>query len=226
MKSMSTIKASIGVVTGLLCTVAVLQSCKSDPNSPGIEYMPDMYRSPSYETYGVSPITEDGAVAMQPVEGSIPMGADNLPYPFPNTAEGYEAAGVSLKNPIAYSENVLAEGKELYTNFCKHCHGKKGAGDGAVAKNPKWPGPPPAYDSENLKNLPEGKIFHSITYGKGLMGSHASQISKSDRWKIVHYVQSLQGKEVSENAAEEVVEESEATVEEVASNNESEETTE
>ena len=44
-----------------------------------------------------------------------------------------------------------------------------------------------------IKNLPEGKIFHSITYGKGLMGQHASQLTAEERWKLVYYVQKLQG---------------------------------
>jgi hypothetical protein len=44
-----------------------------------------------------------------------------------------------------------------------------------------------------LKNLPEGKIFHSITYGKGLMGAHNSLLSQEERWKLVYYVQKLQG---------------------------------
>jgi hypothetical protein len=44
-----------------------------------------------------------------------------------------------------------------------------------------------------LKNLPEGKIFHTLTYGKGTMGSHASQLTQEERWKLVFYVQKLQG---------------------------------
>ena len=35
-----------------------------------------------------------------------------------------------------------------------------------------------------------------MTYGKGLMGSHASQLTKEERWKVVYYVQHLQGKEL------------------------------
>jgi hypothetical protein len=31
-----------------------------------------------------------------------------------------------------------------------------------------------------------------MTYGKGLMGSHASQLSQEERWKLVYYVQKLQ----------------------------------
>ena len=30
-------------------------------------------------------------------------------------------------------------------------------------------------------------------YGKGMMGSHASQLSKEERWKVIRYVQTLQG---------------------------------
>ena len=43
-----------------------------------------------------------------------------------------------------------------------------------------------------LKNITEGHIFHVITYGKGLMWPHGSQISPEDRWKIAKYVKTLQ----------------------------------
>ena len=82
------------------------------------------------------------------------------------------------------------DGEVLYGKFCIHCHGATGAGDGKVGG--KLPGPPPAYNGA-LKNLPEGKIFHTLTYGKGTMGSHASQLTQEERWKLVFYVQKLQG---------------------------------
>jgi hypothetical protein len=34
-------------------------------------------------------------------------------------------------------------------------------------------------------------------YGKGVMGSHASQLNYDERWKIVRYVLQLRGEEVS-----------------------------
>ena len=83
-----------------------------------------------------------------------------------------------------------ATGKELYARFCDHCHGDKGDGDGPVVNNGGHP-PPGAY-SGALKDLPEGKIFHVITYGKGMMGSHASQLNKEERWLVVQYVKYLQ----------------------------------
>lgn len=185
------------VITGVI----LLNSCKSDPNSPGWEYMPDMYRSPSYETYGENQMYADGMEARKPVMNTIPRGEDNLPYPYPNTFEGYEAAGAELKNPLAKSDENMAKGKEMYMRFCVHCHGKKGKGDGTVPTNSEYPNPP-AYDG-GLKDLPEGKMFHTLTYGKNLMGSHASQLTKTERWQIIMHVQTLQGKkeEVKEETA-------------------------
>lgn len=177
-----------GILAAVL--VAGFTSCgKKDPNSPGIEYMPDMYRSPSVEYYGSQVVNGDTLYsAMLPVKGSIARGY--LPYVYPNTPDGYEAAGLYLKNPIPYSEKVEKEGEVLYGKFCVHCHGASGQGDGKVGG--KLPGPPPAYNGP-LKNLPEGKIFHTITYGKNSMGSHASQLTQEERWKLVYYVQKLQG---------------------------------
>jgi hypothetical protein len=31
-------------------------------------------------------------------------------------------------------------------------------------------------------------MFHTITYGKGLMGAHAPQLNKEERWKLVHFI--------------------------------------
>ncbi len=171
--------------------VAGFTSCgKKDVNSPGTEFMPDMYRSPSVEVYGTSTFNGDTVYSTKfmPVKGTIARGY--IPYAYANTPEGYEQAGLYLKNPIAMSDAVMKDAEKLYGYYCTHCHGAAGGGDGKVGA--KLPGAPPAYNG-TLKNLPEGKIFHSITYGKGLMGNHASILTQEERWKLVHYVQKLQG---------------------------------
>jgi mono/diheme cytochrome c family protein len=170
--------------------VAGFTSCgKKEVNSPGFEYMPDMYRSPSIEVYGTHVIDGDTINnAMLPVKGTISRGY--IPYAYPNTVDGYEQAGLNLKNPLVYSEAIEKEGEVLYGKFCVHCHGATGAGDGKVGL--KLPGPPPAYNAA-LKDLPAGKIFHTMTYGKNSMGSHASQLTQEERWKLVYFVQKLQG---------------------------------
>jgi mono/diheme cytochrome c family protein len=176
--------------TFVVMLVAGFTSCgKKDANSPGFEFMPDMYRSPSVENYGTYIIGDDTLnSAMLPVKGTIARGY--IPYVYPNTVEGYEQAGLYLKNPLALTPQVEKDGEVLFGKFCIHCHGATGAGDGKVAA--KLPGPPPAYNGP-LKNLPEGKIFHSITYGKNSMGNHASLLNTQERWTLVHYVQKLQG---------------------------------
>jgi mono/diheme cytochrome c family protein len=135
--------------------------------------------------------------ARLPAVGTIPFSADpakaqfNMPYPYPNTVEGYEAAGLGLKSPIAMTAETVEQGKVIYVKFCQHCHGEKGEGDGGVVKNGNYP-QPPSYTGP-LKDLPEGKIFHSLVYGKNIaMGSHASQLNKEERWLVTHYVKYLQ----------------------------------
>ncbi|HRD39374.1 MAG TPA: cytochrome c [Bacteroidia bacterium] len=182
---------SIYIGVALATLVIGFASCgKKDANSPGVEFAPDMYRSPSVEVYGTSVFNGDTIYSQQflPVKGTIARGY--MPYVYPNTSEGYEQAGLYLKNPIALNEKVMLEAEALYGKYCLHCHGVSGAGDGKVSD--KLPGAPPAYNGA-LKNLSEGKIFHSITYGKGLMGNHANILSQDERWKLVHYVQRLQG---------------------------------
>jgi mono/diheme cytochrome c family protein len=175
-----------------LMLAGLLSGCgKKDENSPGVEFMPDMYRSPSLEYYSTHTIDGDTLqTAKLPVIGTVARGF--LPYAYPNTAEGYEAAGGNLHNPLPSSnrEQWERDGEVLYGKFCIHCHGAAGAGDGKVGQ--KLPGPPPAYAGA-LKNLPEGKIFHTITYGKGTMGAHSSLLTMDERWKLVYFVQKLQG---------------------------------
>jgi mono/diheme cytochrome c family protein len=182
---------------GFFAAAAFLaSSCSKDPQGPGYEFMPDMYRSVGYEAYGPNKNFADGSNARKPVDGTIPFQTDRsklmdvFPYSNPDSPEGY-AAAAGLKNPIPFSDQVLEDGKAIYTNFCVHCHGVNGQGNGGAGKKQAVL-IPPAYNSDQLKNLPEGQIFHSITYGKNAMGAHQYQISKTNRWKLVHYVQSLQ----------------------------------
>lgn len=173
------------------CLVVVLISCgKTDPNSPGLEYMPDMYRSPSYET-NMATVENGDTVPANRLPAPHTIARGKMPYMFANNTAGYDSAGKFLRNPVSFSEEIVAEGEIIYTKYCTHCHGQKGKGDGLVAG--KLPGAPPAFDVA-LKDLPEGKIFHSITYGKGLMGAHGNMLTPDERWKLVHFIQKLQGK--------------------------------
>jgi mono/diheme cytochrome c family protein len=179
------------VLAGALFLAA---SCSKGPNDPGMEYMPDMYRTPAYKAYSVNALFADSSSARLPVSGTIPR--DYTFFHYPSTNEGYEAASRDLKNPFETNEKNLAAGKKLYTNFCMHCHGEGGNADGSLIATGKFP-PPPSYISGvssrggNMKDLTDGKIFHTITYGVNLMGSHASQLNPDERWKVTMYVRSM-----------------------------------
>lgn len=217
---------TIGQLTSMasLVGVMVLTSCGSDKDSPGTEYMPDMYRSPSIE-----PFVDYAQVrneenhknkkyelsAMTPVEGTIPFyGADfktNMPFPYypsPMAAEthglhvakteanGYARAGEeNPTNPVLLfagnEKEVMKEAKHLYENNCIHCHGEKGDGKGSIVASGAYSGVP-NYGGDDIKSLTDGQLMYSISYGKGMMGAHASILSVEERWKLVHYVRALQ----------------------------------
>jgi len=223
---------STNVIIAILAFASVVMtSCKSDPNSAGFEFMPDMYRSPSYETYLENAVYggKDSMSARLPVAGTIPRGFES--FPLGVSEEDYKLAD-SLKSPRAYSEEMMTYGEDRYTKMCSHCHGENGDADGLVVTNGGFP-PPPSYISGRsgrggmMNELSAGEIVHTITYGYKNMGPHASQISLSDRWAIAMYVQKLSGKEFGEvkgedestetPAEQESIEENETIVESSAS---------
>lgn len=210
----------------VIVATMVLTSCK-DSQSPGVEYMPDMYRSPAIEVY-VDYQFPDSATSLQTPENSIPRGY--LPYPYENTNDGYEMAGKQLSNPQQVNEQMIKEGQKLYVSYCAHCHGAKGKGKGSI-KNAIY-GAVPSYSDEtpnrrgnrSMSELTEGHIYHTIMHGLNAMGPHSSLIREEDRWKIVAYVQTLQGDDSSkEEKAETTSEGEEKNVEEPVSVEESNE---
>ena len=164
-------------------------SCQ-DKEDPNYQYMPDMYESVGYETYGEYEVFEKGQEAKLPVEGSIPRGW--MPYDYENNPQGYEAAKANLNNPIPYTQENLAEGKSLYTIYCAVCHGDKGDGKGILVEREKILGIP-SYDDAG-RAITEGSTYHVMYYGINNMGSYAAQTSIKERWQIDHYVMSLKDK--------------------------------
>jgi len=163
---------------------------------PGYEYMPNMYRSSSYETYSENALFKNNSTARTPVKGTIPRGF--MPFEYTNSLDDYLRAGNELINPLDHSKENIIEGEALYGMFCAHCHGKNGDGNGSIT-HPLYSAVP-SYSDEllirrsgtTMKNLSDGHMYHAITYGFNAMGPHASQITAEERWKIIMYVNELQ----------------------------------
>ena len=159
-------KRLLGLSGAAAAVLIIASSCTEDKNHPGYEFMPNMYRSPGYETYSESDVTPNGMSALTPVEGTIPRGFK--PFEYGSSNEEYIRAGEELMMPAEYkTAEALAEGKELYDMFCAHCHGAKGAGDGMIIKNEKFPAPPSYLEGNSsrggaMADLSEGKIYHTI----------------------------------------------------------------
>ena len=166
--------------------IASVVSCQ-DKAKPNYQYMPNMYESVSYETYGEYGVFPGGQEAMSPAEGSIARGW--MPYGIENSNEGYQLAKDSLKNPIRYTKENEEVGKELYDIYCAICHGTKGDGKGTLVQREKILGVP-SYDDVG-RAITEGSIYHVMYYGINTMGSYASQTSEHERWQIVQYVEKL-----------------------------------
>ncbi len=168
-------------------TLIFITSCDRTRLDRGKEYAPEMAHSLATETYTENDVFEHGSSALKPVEGTVPR--DMIPYQFPATFEGREAAGEAFENPVELTAETISEGKKQYEIFCVNCHGEKGDGQGFLYTSGKYVVQPKSLITEQWKERPGGEIFHVITVGQGVMGAHGPQIEPEDRWKIVHYIQ-------------------------------------
>lgn len=198
MLAMNKIK-KIGSVCLAVVLSAMVSACgDGKTRSTGWEFARNMYDPIGYNADQPNPNFKNGITAQVPPSGTTPVGFDRFDMEtYPNTMEGYEHASEGLHNPLERTQANLEEGAVLYVRFCGPCHGESGNGDGSIVKLEKFP-PPPSYSTGNssrggaMRDLTDGKIYHTIYYGLNIMGSHASQISPEDRWKVVMHVRELQ----------------------------------
>jgi mono/diheme cytochrome c family protein len=169
--------------------LAIMSSCKKNPNHPGYVYLPDMDVSRAYDTYTENPVFEDGKTLREPAEGTIPRG--HIPYPYIKDDRDLAEAGRTFFNPMEASAENIERGEVLFMRFCSHCHGDTGNGKGVLFTSGRFLLPPGDLTAEKAVNRPDGEIFHIITVGYGGMAAHGSQIPAEDRWKIIHYVRKV-----------------------------------
>jgi len=171
--------------TAIVLALVLVTACTS--SKPRYEYAPDMVDSLAYESFSASPVTRDGKTMIAPAPGTIARGAKPFRYdPGPGEAA---RAGRELVNPVQRTDEALARGDRMFQIFCTPCHGARGLGDGPMI--PAFSKPPSLLDVR-ARTLPDGHIFHIISRGQNQMPAHAIQITPEDRWKIIHFIRSLQ----------------------------------
>ena len=193
-------KRSTIVFCGLAALLIAAIGCSDVKRTPGKVYMPDMANSRAYETYSANPVFADGRTSQGPVAGTVKRGEE---YPvhiemdkMGDTANYY--ASRALPNPFdSLGADQMKETERLYLINCGICHGAKLDGNGPLWKDGDGPFPakPAALVGDaKYETMPAGQMFYSITYGKNLMGSYASQLTAKQRWQVITYIKSKQGK--------------------------------
>ena len=173
---------------------ATLTSCH-DANDPGTEFAPQMYDStplePLRQVEGAkNAFNPMGIHERVPPQGAIPRG--KLAFFTHIAPDDIARAEQTLVNPYAATPQNVEQGKVLYQQYCQHCHGEAGDGQGPVGA--KFKGVP-NYSAGAYKTMNAGHIYHVIQYGKGRMMPHGSQVNPEERWKIALYVAKLQNPE-------------------------------
>ena len=165
----------IVIVAGLLSLNWVL---RADATQRHFEFLPNMVASVPYDAYSANPNFANGQTLQKPVAGTVIRGMMPIREP---------------KNPYTLADKAaVARGAIVFATHCEICHGPHGKGDGTVAQR-GFPAPPSLLTPKALA-LPDGQIFHIVTYGQNNMPSYAAQIERDDRWAAVLYVRALQGR--------------------------------
>ncbi|MDD2793589.1 MAG: cytochrome c [Sediminibacterium sp.] len=189
-------------IIACLTAVVAFAACSDVKRTPGSIYMPDMAYSRAYETYADhSNLAEKGVnYNSRPVEGTISR-EEEMPFHIAKDAQGdttnYTASKL-VKNPIdSLSSKDRLEAERLYLVNCGICHGTKMDGNGPLYKDGNGPyaaKPATLVGDAKYEAMPAGQMFYSVAYGKNLMGSYASQLSRKQRWMIIAYIKEKQQK--------------------------------
>ena len=175
-----------------------------------IEIFPDMDRMDFVKSQKPNDFFHDGQGARLPVPGTVPHSSDDGVFPvefgegrtghyYTGAINDYFASGLPLEELGLVGDEgatdmqaLLRRGQDRYAVFCAICHGAPGDGTGTVSN----------YMAAKIANLheprfasgeyPDGKLYHVITYGQGLMSGYGASIPVRDLWAIVAYVRALQ----------------------------------
>jgi mono/diheme cytochrome c family protein len=178
----------------------VVISCGSNKEEPKAAYMPDMAYSRAWETYtSLDTLHAQGInYNATPVKGTIKRG-ELLPFTIEKDKEGDTAnyyLSRQVANPLpALDSAQMKEAERLYLVNCGICHGTGLDGNGPLYKGGQGPyaaAPKNLVSDAGILAMPDGQMFYSITYGKGQMGSYASQLSTTQRWMVIHYINKKQ----------------------------------
>jgi mono/diheme cytochrome c family protein len=96
------------------------------------------------------------------------------------------------KNPLPYSAETLADGKEAFSHYCVACHGLDGQNTGVPFADNISP-PIPRLASQEVQTYTDGQLKWILDFGIWPSGMPASRgmLSDEELWSIVAYLRHL-----------------------------------
>jgi mono/diheme cytochrome c family protein len=181
------------VFGAIVITVMVVAGKRGDMSRrPPIEVFPDMDRQPKLRPQAANDFFKDGLSSQQPVAGTVARGSAWQDSP-ENTGKIPGTTNWVATIPVPLTQQLLARGRQRYDINCAPCHGAQGDGKGITTKF----GMAVIADlhdatTRKVPQQPDGELFNTISYGKGLMLGYAANVPIEDRWAIIAYVRALQ----------------------------------
>lgn len=109
--------------------------------------------------------------------------SQNDPWPVPDKYK-------NMPNPVKSDEASIANGKALYSQHCKSCHGTKGKGDGPKAAQLDTESGD--FTKPDFQKQTDGAIFYKTSEGRKDMPSFKKKIAdQNDIWAVVNYMRTF-----------------------------------
>ncbi len=113
----------------------------------------------------------------------VPKNSSQDPWPVPDAAK-------NKANPLKGNAESINDGKTLYNQHCKSCHGTKGKGDGPKAS--QLDTDCGDFTKSSFQSQTDGAIFYKTSEGRKDMPSYKKKIpDANDIWAIVNYMRTL-----------------------------------
>ena len=211
--------AILATVASWVPLSVILNYTQVKHSKPRIHLFQDMDNQAKLKAQAPSLIFNDGRAMRPPVLGTVRRGElnadDALHKGYTVASRGGEATAdfiTGFPDGVEVDSFYLAHGQKKFDTFCLPCHGKAGYGNGPVneralalvtgdqilSSGTQWTAAANLH-TVNATGLafgaaqyPNGKLFSTISNGKGNMAGYGHAIPVEDRWAIVAYVRALQ----------------------------------
>jgi len=103
------------------------------------------------------------------------------------------AGAKDKRNPIANSNEMLAEARAHWADHCAICHANDGSGNNTMGRQ-MYP-PAPDMRKDRTQGMTDGELFYIIENGIRLSGmpswGSGTDQDAQDSWKLVHFIRHL-----------------------------------